>query len=184
MKFFSIEIYPSVLLASRLFLGVAASTCRYLPGDAGWPSPSAWNSLNTTVGGRLIATVPLGQPCHDPFYNATECKILQDGWIYPQTQWVTMLNRKCMRTRSSLPSLPSSSSVMAPFFANQSCDPFQPESRACLLGNYVDYAVNVSNSADIIAALKFVKENNIRFVIRNTGHEYISHGLHWEEHSL
>ena len=62
---------------------------------------------------------------------------------------------------------------MAPFFANQSCDPFQPESRACLLGNYVDYAVNVSTVSDITAAIEFAQTKNIRFVIRNTGHEYV-----------
>lgn len=64
---------------------------------------------------------------------------------------------------------------MSPFFANQSCDPFQPKERPCLLGNYVDYTVNLStaNAAnEVAAALEFAREHNIRFVIRNTGHEY------------
>ena len=60
---------------------------------------------------------------------------------------------------------------MAPFFANRSCDPWTPESQPCLLGNYVDYAVNVSKKDDIAAALNFAKAKNVRFVIRNTGHE-------------
>lgn len=62
---------------------------------------------------------------------------------------------------------------MAPFFANQSCDPFQPRSRPCELGNYVRYAVNATNVADVQAAIAFAKSNNIRFVIRNTGHDYL-----------
>lgn len=61
---------------------------------------------------------------------------------------------------------------MQPFFANQSCDAFTPESRPCLLGNYVSYAVNVSCTADVSAALAFATKNNIRVVVRNTGHEY------------
>lgn len=61
---------------------------------------------------------------------------------------------------------------MAPFFANQSCDPFTPESKPCTLGNYVDYAINVTCPNDIAAGLAFAQEKNIRFVIRNTGHEY------------
>lgn len=65
------------------------------------------------------------------------------------------------------------SSVMAPYFANQSCDPFTAENRTCEYGNYVRYAVNVSTSADVVAAISFAKENNIRFVIRNTGHDYL-----------
>lgn len=62
---------------------------------------------------------------------------------------------------------------MAPFFANQSCDPFTKESRPCLLGNYVRYAVNATSEQDIIEAVNFARSNNIRFVIRNTGHDYL-----------
>lgn len=65
------------------------------------------------------------------------------------------------------------SSVMAPFFANQSCDPFTAENKTCEYGNYVRYAVNVTSSSDVVAAVNFAKENNIRLVIRNTGHDYL-----------
>jgi hypothetical protein len=64
----------------------------------------------------------------------------------------------------------SSSSVMAPFFANQSCDPFQPRERPCELGNYVRYAVDASGPADVQRAIAFAASRNIRLVIRNTGH--------------
>lgn len=62
---------------------------------------------------------------------------------------------------------------MQPFFANQSCDPFTPESKPCVLGNYINYAVNVSCDADVQAALAFATKYNIRVVVRNTGHEYV-----------
>lgn len=61
---------------------------------------------------------------------------------------------------------------MAPFFANQSCDPWTAQDRPCLLGNYVRYAVNVSGPDDIAAAVTFAREKNVRLVIRNTGHDY------------
>ncbi len=60
---------------------------------------------------------------------------------------------------------------MAPFFVNQSCDPFLPPESPCELGNYVNYAVNVSKPSDIVKGLAFATEHNIRLVIRNTGHE-------------
>lgn len=63
-----------------------ASKCRCLPGDACWPSKSVWNALNATVDGQLIATVPLGSPCHDPNYDAALCEELQDEWSLPQLQ--------------------------------------------------------------------------------------------------
>ena len=67
----------------------------------------------------------------------------------------------------------SSSSVMAPFFANQSCDPFQPKHRPCELGNYVRYAVDASGVADVQQAIAFAASEDIRLVIRNTGHDYL-----------
>ena len=58
----------------------AAATCRNIPGDTGWPSSNDWQDLNSTVGGRLIATVPLGSSCHDPAYNGTQCSYLDEKW--------------------------------------------------------------------------------------------------------
>lgn len=60
---------------------------------------------------------------------------------------------------------------MQSYFANNSCDPFDDPSTPCLLGNYVSYAVNVSTTADVAAAVHFAKIHNIRLVVRNTGHE-------------
>ena len=65
----------------------------------------------------------------------------------------------------------SSSSIMASIFSNGSCDPFAPTPIPCTLGNYVNYAINVSLPADISHGIAFAKSKNIRLVIRNTGHE-------------
>jgi hypothetical protein len=62
---------------------------------------------------------------------------------------------------------------MAPFFANQSCDPFQPRDRPCELGNYVRYSVDASGPADVQKTIVFAASKNIRLVIRNTGHDYL-----------
>ncbi|PSN75563.1 FAD-binding domain-containing protein [Corynespora cassiicola Philippines] len=132
-----------------------AENCKCLPSDECWPDQQSWDKLNSTVGGRLVQTVPLGSPCHDPNYDEEKCAQLQEDWLYSGVH------------------LQSSSSVMAPLFANQSCDPFTPKEIPCTLGNYVSYAVNVSSSDDIAAALSFAREKNIRFVVRNTGHDYL-----------
>jgi hypothetical protein len=66
-------------------------------------------------------------------------------------------------------SFSSSSSVMAPYF--QSCDPYTSKTTPCTLGDYIDYSINVTSAEDVVAGLKFAQENNIRLVIRNTGHE-------------
>lgn len=74
---------------AALPLGALSTTCHCLPGDACWPSSARWNALNTTVGGRLVATVPIGTPCHEPTYDEAACKSLQNDWYLPQTQYVT-----------------------------------------------------------------------------------------------
>ncbi|KAK4226866.1 hypothetical protein QBC38DRAFT_214073 [Podospora fimiseda] len=130
------------------------SRCKCFPGESCWPSQTQWNAFNRTVNGRLIATKPLASPCHAPNYNATRCQELRNGWQMPDIH------------------MADSASVMAPFFANQSCDPFTDASKPCTLGNYVRYAVAVETAADVIATVNFARTKNIRLVIRNTGHDY------------
>lgn len=84
----------SLFLTSLLFLANAgdviasptAPKCKCFPGDACWPSQKDWNRLNSDVGGRLVTTVPLGSPCHDPTYDAQKCAVLKDEWLYSSIQ--------------------------------------------------------------------------------------------------
>lgn len=80
------------------------SDCKCFPGDACWPSAEEWGALNETVDGRLIATIPLASPCYYSWGNHDEdtCDTLQELWTKPDTH------------------IDTPSSVMAPFFANQS----------------------------------------------------------------
>ena len=77
-----------------------------------------------------------------------------------------------MASRLTDASFDSSSSVMAPYFANQSCDPFLPREAQCVVGTYVQYAVDVSQPCQVSQAISFATDHNIRLVIRNTGHDY------------
>lgn len=82
--------------ASILSLGVCATpslslafsnaTCKCFPGESCWPSTESWESLNATVGGRLIETVPLAQKCHDPQFDNATCSTLQSEWQSPEVQ--------------------------------------------------------------------------------------------------
>ncbi|XDG05843.1 hypothetical protein ABKA04_005458 [Annulohypoxylon sp. FPYF3050] len=132
----------------------SSQVCHCFPGDACWPSDETWQKLNNTVGGRLIATVPLGTPCHGDTYNETQCQELRGAWNLADTH------------------IASSSSIMAEFFANQSCEPFLPREARCIDGTYVRYAVNASNVPDYQATIAFARDHNIRLIIRNTGHDY------------
>ncbi|KAG5656754.1 hypothetical protein KAF25_010307 [Fusarium avenaceum] len=158
-SFLSLALLPLAVIAADISSDSTAdyassAKCRCLPGDACWPSNSAWAKLNTTVSGALIKTVPIGSPCHDPTYDEAACAALQDSWTLVETH------------------IESSSSIMQQFFANQSCDPFLAQERPCTLGNYVNYAVKATNAKQVAAAVQFANANNIRLVIRNTAHDY------------
>jgi hypothetical protein len=63
--------------------------------------------------------------------------------------------------------------MMSAVYSNFSCSPFSGVGGQCIRGNYIAYAVNASSQADILATIAFAKTHNIRFVVRNSGHEYV-----------
>lgn len=147
-------------LANAGFVVPRISSCKPIPGDITWPSHTTWIQLNHTVGGRLIASVSQAAVCHTTGYqnleyNEEECAALQLEWNYPQT-YETL-----------------SSEIMNPYYQNQSCDPYTAANRTCSLGNYVSYAINTTRVTDVIAGIKFAKDNNVRLVIKNTGHDFL-----------
>ncbi|KGO72709.1 FAD linked oxidase, N-terminal [Penicillium italicum] len=144
-------------VGTLLFALVAAyePQCRSLPGDVQWPRQNLWDRLNATVDGQLIAAVPLASVCHDPQYNETACAVLQKWW-----SWA--------RYHENSPT-----SVMTPWFQDQECSPYTSVSTPCQLGNIVAYSINVSSAADVQAGINFTQKNNVRLVIKNTGHDYM-----------
>lgn len=128
--------------------------CRVLPGDPDWPSQAEWDRLNATVGGRLIAGLPLGAVCHDPHYDEAKCRELRDNWSFPIIY-------------EDNPVTP-----MSYWFQNATCDPWTDRAQPCELGNMAVYAINVSGPADVAAGVRFAREHNVRLTIKNTGHDY------------
>ena len=60
--------------------------CRCMPGDTCWPTTEDWTAFNSSLSGKLVATVPIGSPCHDPTYVEAECLSLQQQWFMPEVQ--------------------------------------------------------------------------------------------------
>ena len=72
--------------ANEKATAVGNKVCKCFPGDTCWPLEREWEKFNTTVGGRLVQTVPLGSPCHYPHYDATLCEELRSEWLLPPVQ--------------------------------------------------------------------------------------------------
>lgn len=141
-------------------LGIQASpSCRCFPSEPCWPSPQQWSEFNATLGGKLITTVPIGSVCHTrgeyAAYDANSCADLISDWAFPVTHYET------------------SSSPMASWFANFSCDPFLAPDAPCNIGPVQWFTVNVSAAEDVQKTIRFIRDHNLRLVIRNTGHDYL-----------
>jgi hypothetical protein len=83
----------AVTLLSALTANAQPSTpaCKTFPGDKAWPSKAEWDAFNRTVGGRLVATVPLGTPCHGAGFNNATCESLKSQWQAEKIQYVNFM---------------------------------------------------------------------------------------------
>ncbi|RDA89422.1 hypothetical protein CP532_6241 [Ophiocordyceps camponoti-leonardi (nom. inval.)] len=162
----------ALVVASGGASALSDTNCKCYPGDDCWPHADVWAQLNETVGGRLVATIPLGSPCHDPHYDEGLCSSLRRRWHDPAVHHASPPSATTIDDEYCC-SIASSSSLMVPLFANGSCDPFSPRNTACEVGSYVRYAVDARDAHDVVATIRFARKHNIRLVIRNTGHDFL-----------
>ncbi|EOO01028.1 putative isoamyl alcohol oxidase protein [Phaeoacremonium minimum UCRPA7] len=149
-------------------MGVAAvgaiasgASCKCAPGDSCWPSIGAWDKLNATVSGKLIATKPIALPCYPgPDYDAAACGAVQVGL--------------------SQDSFVSENPIGLDYPINITCPPINVAANAtnitadsCTLGTNPLFAVNVTEIDDIVAAVRFAQKNKVRLVIKSTGHDVL-----------
>lgn len=103
-------------------------------------------------------------------YDQDRCNALRDTWFFPETHFE------------------SPSSPMAYLFSNNSCNPWLEPDSPCTIEYLPAYSINVTGPLDIQAGISFYRQNNIRLVIRNSGHDYLgkSIGAHslslWTNH--
>ena len=59
------------------------------------------------------------------------------------------------------------------YFTNDTCRPTQDPTDTCTLGYYGVYVLKATDKAHVKAGIDFARRNNIRLVIRNTGHDFL-----------
>jgi hypothetical protein len=62
--------------------------------------------------------------------------------------------------------------VNYPLYEGRTCHHGNSPGGNCTVGGYPTYAVNVSNVAQIQLAVNFARNANLRFVIKNKGHDF------------
>lgn len=61
---------------------------------------------------------------------------------------------------------------MTPWYEGNTCIPTSEPSLSCTLGGTPVYVLNATGAADIQTAVNFARDNNVRLVIKNTGHDF------------
>ncbi|KAI1125251.1 hypothetical protein F5Y10DRAFT_11963 [Nemania abortiva] len=136
-------------------LSRAAQECKVFPGDANWPSESEWARLNASMNGALLKPKPAASVCYPgPDQDPTQCQFLVSGtsstrfWLDDPltelTQWTQ--GSTCVATLTPVGN--------------------------CTRGGFPEYVVNATTAQHVQAAVNFARNNNIRLIIKNTGHDF------------
>ncbi|KAL2168717.1 hypothetical protein VTG60DRAFT_6888 [Thermothelomyces hinnuleus] len=144
--------------------------CKCYPGDNCWPNKGQWQKLNNTVGGNLRVNIPPGAPCYNTFqgllgdvqtYNAAECQEVTENWGDEQFQ------------------IEMPAAGLWTYFTNDTCRPTTNPTDTCTLGYYPVLVIMAKTTAHIQAGINFARENNLRLIIRNTGHDFLGRSVGW-----
>lgn len=142
-------------LHHRNTLNQTVPSCRAVPGGAGWPSADLWSALNTTVEGRLLKPAPPGAVCHpsQPTYSKDACTAVQANWT---DEFFHSSNPVSVEWNN---------------WTNDTCLP--DASQPCSGEGYPVYVVNATTPQHVQAAVKFAQANNVRLIVKNSGHDYV-----------
>ncbi|KAK3990423.1 6-hydroxy-D-nicotine oxidase [Cladorrhinum sp. PSN332] len=138
--------------------------CKCQPNQPCWPKSWQWSSLNQTVNGNLKMHIPPAAVCYNSFqsplgnfstYDAAKCADVQANW--EDEQWTVEKPGAALWT----------------YFTNETCRVTTNPSDSCTLGYYGVYVIEAKTRNHIKAGVDFARRNNIRLVIRNTGHDFL-----------
>ncbi|KAK0530764.1 hypothetical protein OC842_003824 [Tilletia horrida] len=150
------------------------------PSQSCWPTAADFATLNSTVGGRLVAVKPLSTPCYaanNTFLNlgaALSCATIsanyRDGTFRADQIGAVQLDNYgwCNSNEQGFEdcSLDSRAPPLLGGLLNKA-------DKVCLQGRIAPYGVQVTSAEDVQAALVWAKAKNVRVVIKNTGHDYL-----------
>ncbi|KAJ7148100.1 FAD-binding domain-containing protein [Mycena crocata] len=137
-------------------------------------SQTQWNSLNTTVGGRLRTATPFALPCFSMFNNLTvspdveACSAIQANYTSPNFRLesfsanMNVEYETCISTHSQcLLDTTNPRSLLA------------TQGVSCNQGEIPPYYIDIKTPSDIQAAFTFAQNTGLPLSIKNTGHDYM-----------
>lgn len=145
-------------------------------------SPSAWTALNQSVGGKLQNGRPLALPCYMRYTSDLNANNASNVWTMPDMSACSTIQ---MNKNDPVFIGDNFGGYMSYNFApcvttGQSCqlsallplDPISPLTGVCAQGGVPSYFVNATTVEDVQRSLEWAKQQNVRLVVKNTGHDY------------
>jgi hypothetical protein len=128
------------------------------------PSESDWNTLNTTLSGRLISLRPPAAVCHAESFNKEACSTVKSQWT--NSSWrathIGAMQNIIWEQRNgewcTIGDLSDSSS---------------PINSPCEQGNIPRYGVSATSAYDIQKAVSFASRHNLPIIVKGTGHDLL-----------
>jgi hypothetical protein len=129
------------------------TNCKPIFSSPDWPSEAAWDRLNNTVSGRLIAPSPPGAVCHadQPQYDEESCALLAAQW-----------------TNTSFHAL----NPVSADWNDVTCLP--DSTHPCSSSGYPRYVVLAVDGRDVQQAVSFAAKTGVRLIVKGTGHDFLS----------
>lgn len=165
--FIIVILYDNVILSGKFNLMKILSVlimflyfceelrCQCLMSDPTcWPSLSIWQSFNASINGRLISVKPSAAYCSGNPPNVDACNNAISQWTssaWRSDQVGAMQNHNWENVTCSS------------YFGNVTCTQ----------GSVPRLAVNATTAEHVQATIRFASANNLRLVIKNTGHDYM-----------
>ncbi|CAF3756681.1 unnamed protein product [Rotaria socialis] len=122
--------------------------------SACWPNASAWQKFNESIDGRLISVRPTAAFCAGSPPNMKVCNNARSQWT--NSTW---------RTNQA-------GSMQNHNWENASCSSHLG-SVTCTQGSVPLLGVNATTVEHVLATIRLTSANNLRLVIKSTGHDYL-----------
>jgi hypothetical protein len=154
--------YIVLVLLSTCLRVVTAQRCRCLYGQPCWPSKAEFDTLSSKLSQPLVSPTPVASACY-PGSSGNCTDVISnfdaDGnWRSDQPGAFQNINFETyVHANGTIDACYLNTTIGAP----------------CKQGNIPPLGVDARTVRDVQEAVGFARRNNLRFVVKNTGHDYL-----------
>ncbi|KAF9528446.1 FAD binding domain-containing protein [Crepidotus variabilis] len=158
-RYFSLALSMTSLSLSA---ATDSSRCRCLYGQDCWPNDVAFSTFSQKLSQPLIRPTPIAATCYS---NSSSSSCLDATTNFHNSTWRT--DQPGASQNINFETYIRRNGTVEGCYLNVTLgDP-------CKQGSVPPIGVDARNSQDVQAAVRFVKEHNLKLVVKNTGHDYL-----------